>query len=559
MCTFSVILTFTSFGKNNVAKIEMEVTLNNNGSAHITEVWSGTFDEGTEVYKPIDDKSLTVRNLKVSKDGRDYIEAAKWDINETFDHKAWRYGINRTSSGIEICFGISAYGNGTYTFSYDIDPVVKSYNDYDGFNFKFVNSGMSTTPTAIMIKIHNGNEAMPLSTDNSRIWAFGFDGETAIGDNTGVAFSTTPLYENNQGIVMMRFHKGLFAPNITIDDTFEELVQNVAFENSFYKEVIEYNNRSPFEEFLATLIHIVFIIAMGCFFIIPIYLSFKRKSELKKFYKDSNYFRDTPNSGNMAMSYALYNDFGIWNNKNTNVIGAIIMKMIVDKNLEPVQEKSYGFFGNEKTSTNLKIINSPSEPLVKEMFDIIVKASGDDGILQENELKEYSKKNYQPLLDFMNSIEEKGHNALHNNECYNKILGKNLSDLADKGKSELAEIYGLRKFMDEFTLIRERSITEGVIWENLLIYATLFGIADKVLKELKEVYPDKIVEIENYSQVVYISNSYYRTMFNNTMNAKRNAMLASKAASMAASGLGGMTSIGGGGGFSGGGHGGGTR
>ena len=147
----------------------------------------------------------------------------------------------------------------------------------------------------------------------------------------------------------------------------------------------------------------------------------------------------------------------------------------------------------------------------------------------------------------------------NNNECYNKILGKNLSDLADKGKSELAEIYGLRKFMDEFTLIRERSITEGLIWENLLIYATLFGIADKVLKELKEVYPDKIVEIENYSQVVYISNSYYRTMFNNTMNAKRNAMLASKAASMAASGLGGMTSIGGGGGFSGGGHGGGTR
>ena len=83
-----------------------------------------------------------------------------------------------------------------------------------------------------------------------------------------------------------------------------------------------------------------------------------------------------------------------------------------------------------------------------------------------------------------------------------------------------------------------------------MIYATLFGIADKVQEQLKKVYPEILPEIENYNRNVIICHSYYRTMnksYQKYQNEQRN------------SGGGGSASFGGGGGFSGGGFGGGSR
>ena len=83
-----------------------------------------------------------------------------------------------------------------------------------------------------------------------------------------------------------------------------------------------------------------------------------------------------------------------------------------------------------------------------------------------------------------------------------------------------------------------------------MVYATLFGIADKVIEQFKKVYPEKIPEIETYNRNVIIAHSYYRSMYyqsQRAMQAKRT------------SGSGGRASFGGGGGFSGGGRGGGSR
>lgn len=76
------------------------------------------------------------------------------------------------------------------------------------------------------------------------------------------------------------------------------------------------------------------------------------------------------------------------------------------------------------------------------------------------------------------------------------------------------------------------------------------GIADKVIEQFKQVYPEKIPEFETYNRNVIIAHSYYHSMYSSAqraMQAKR------------ASGGGGRASFGGGGGFSGGGRGGGSR
>lgn len=550
----SVFACLPSYAKNHVDTIDMDVSIHQNGSATITQRWVGTFDEGTEIYLPIEDKNLNVKNLKVWKGGREYLEANGWNVDWSFESKKWRCGINRTSKGVELCFGISEYGESIYTFSYDIDPLVKSYIDADGFNFQFVNPNMGTFPSDVNLRIKVEDDKK-LSTDNARIWGFGFNGMTSFSEEGyAVAFSTSPLSGRNYMNITLEIFKGLITPNVEVKDTFENAILNVALEDSSYAEYLEQDRG-------LTSTHIMLIGILGIFLastIIAIVSKVKRKSILKAFYKYGNYFRDNPNGGNLVMTHILYKDFDIWKNKETNVIGAIIMKLINNGNLEPLQEKSYGFFGNEKVSTSLKVGKEPKDSLLRELYDIIIKAAGEDGILQENELKRYAQDNYEVLIDYMKSLDTRGRNELNQESCYNKVGGNKLNDLNEKGQKELAEVYGLRKFLDEFTLINERGVTEGVIWEDLMVYATLFGIAKKVLSELKKVYPDKLVEIEKISHTYYVSDIYFRNLYYSTYNARRAAEIA-RAATIAAKGLGGAASLGGGGGFSGGGSGGGTR
>lgn len=543
-------MSVTAIFANNVSQMDIDVLVHDDGSSTITQKWIGTFTDSTENFIPISDKSINISNFSVSMDEHEFEFLPNWDINASFNEKSYKCGINQTSSGIELCFGISNYGNNTYTFRYDVEPLVKSYTDYDGFNFKFVNDNMSIFPSDVnlRIRIENGTA---LTADNALIWGFGGDFDVYVQNNEAIAYTSSKLRGNNSMIIMMRFNKGIITPIIKINNTFDKSLKNKAFVGSEYEKTNRFSLLS-YLMMIGSFIMFLFIV------IIPIVNSIKRKNELKNFYNEVNYYRDIPNNGNMALSYVLYSDFDIWKNKESNIIGALILQMIHDKNLEPIKETSVGFFGMEKINTSLKIVSEPIEGATKRLFDIIIMAAGEDGILQEKELKIFATKNFKVLNDLYDLIKEDGHTTLNKMDGYNKILGNKLKDLSDIGKKELAEVYGLRKYLEDFTLVKEREVEEVHIWENLLIYATLFGNAKKVLTTLRELYPENIETITNIENSVYISNVYYRTLYYSSMNG-RNAMMAARAAKMAASGLGGHASFGGGGGFSGGGSGGGSR
>ena len=53
-----------------------------------------------------------------------------------------------------------------------------------------------------------------------------------------------------------------------------------------------------------------------------------------------------------------------------------------------------------------------------------------------------------------------------------------------------SQVFGLKHFLEDFTLIADKQIKELPLWEEYLVYATLFGIADKVCDNFAEVYPD---------------------------------------------------------------------
>ena len=118
---------------------------------------------------------------------------------------------------------------------------------------------------------------------------------------------------------------------------------------------------------------------------------------------------------------------------------------------------------------------------------------------------------------------------------------------------EVRQVFGLKKYLKEFSLIDERHVQEVSLWKDYMIYATLFGIADQVKADMKKVNPEFMnMDIET------------RNMTNETLVPVFASSLCHDVASVERSvsrdsGGGGHGSFGGGGGFSGGGSGGGAR
>ena len=75
--------------------------------------------------------------------------------------------------------------------------------------------------------------------------------------------------------------------------------------------------------------------------------------------------------------------------------------------------------------------------------------------------------------------------ALIYRAIYFNVKSHELLLLTQYGVDERAKWYGLYNFLNSDTLMNEKDINDITIWEKYLIYATAFGISDKVIKAIK--------------------------------------------------------------------------
>ena len=102
----------------------------------------------------------------------------------------------------------------------------------------------------------------------------------------------------------------------------------------------------------------------------------------------------------------------------------------------------------------------------------------------------------------------------------------------------------------------EKKVLDVMLWDDYLVYATLFDIADEVKKQLGEVHPDY------YEQGDYrpdYDTIYWSMLWANSIMRASNTGYSLSEQQVRSSGGGGWSSMSGGGGFSSGGGGGGIR
>lgn len=519
---------------NHVPEMEIEVALRPDGSACITQTWHTETDEGTEFYLGCRDSGyLTITDFSVTDKNGTYTLAEDWNVNESLEEKADRCGILKTEAGVELCWGVSEYGENCYTIEYVLHDLVSSYSDADGFNYRFVDE-MSFFPTDVVLTICN-QDGSPLDDEVCDIWGFGFDGQVQFRDGVIRAWSESPLESGQHMTVMVALEKGVLSPLRTVDDSFET-VKEQAFENSDYGE----------ETTLGDILLVIVLIALiGAFIVLFAVISARiRRAKLDKRMKQVNYFRDAPNNGDLNVTYQLGLCCELC--KEDALLGAYLLRLIGEGCLEPTAEAA------DAKNVSLRLSHPPRSDNSYDdaLYTVLEAAAGADGVLQPKELEQYCQLNYEPLSAFLDSCERDAKQTLVRTGCFRGAICNGMKDLTGQGKRQLDEILGLKRFLLDFSLIQERSVQETVIWQDYMIYALLLGIADKVVPQIRKLYPESLPQIEQFERSMGYAG-YYNGLMYGTYHQERQRREIARS-----SGSGGKVSFGGGGGFSGGGGGG---
>lgn len=543
-----VLLAFsvTSLAQSQVDSVRIDVELRDDGSAFVSERWVIDIDDMiTEWYLAKENLGkMTIRDFSVTDEsGSKYMnEGTGWVVKRSRQDKARRCGIVEKSDGYELCWGVGSSGRHAYTATYTMTGLVKGYSDADGFNHMFV-TPTDGNPGSVIMNIRK--QGTILTGDNTKVWGFRFKGEVEVLEGAVKYWSTVPFSSESALVAMVAFEKGMFEPDLKVDKSFED-VKKQAFKGSDYKKP----NRS-LEEFLDELFGL--FIAFLAFLpgVAAVWKYFRdrklRKALLGGNEKDVDWFRDVPVGGNLRKAS---NIIRLISGKSSsrpgaesqNLIAAYMMRLFYRGAFELVPQLS----GDPAFKINDLIIKD-NEPrgsdlnFEMDLYNFFKEAAGDDAILQKKELKRWANSHGKRLYEWQSEV-------------------KDNSTLKTLNAKDVREVYGLKKFLKDFTLIKDRGTVEVKLWNNYLIFASLYGIAEQVYKDFKKVCPEYFTLSKTMSQFQDVTPVVlWNTIGDTSRYFNKSAYNYASRQSVSSGGSrwgggGGSISFGGGGGFSGGGH-----
>ena len=545
--------------------LDIRVELSKNGDARITETRQMTIDkQGTECYIGLSEMSpSTVKDLSVSDESRQqYENIGEWKVDRSRSEKAGRCGIVEKGNGsYELCWGIGDSGLRTYVTSYTITGLVRGYPDADALRHVFLDENVSPKPIHAKVTIVGADTTMVFTPDTCGIWGFRFYGELGFANGTMVAETTGPMDSEAALYIMAQFPKGMLEPDIQVtDDTFEHKKQ-LALEGSDYlEEVIEQSSdKGGMNAPTAMGILGGSIVCLGSiFYYFSGSRSRKKRKKIMAWAKSVDYFKSIPLEGNLQQANDMLNAFNVGKTPNyKRLISATILHLINEGvfSVEPVMTEA-GTMEKRFVVKEILPLEKDWSPLAYKMHEIFNKASGENHVLDPKELETFM---------------ENGNNLKVAKSFLYALHTMRTLDYYEDHKDEVCEVFGFKRFLEDFTLMNERHLTETKLWNDYMVWATLYGNAEQVIKDMKAINPeffkmdqvaiqlsDNVILPVVYASVFKGTDHIFDMMVKSRKEPVRSHR--SRSSSSRSSGGGGRSSYrGGGGGFSGRGGGGGIR
>lgn len=490
-----------------------------------------------------------------------------------------------------------------YKISYKVEDAISKHSDYAQLYWQFVGEDFEISSKKVKGTIYLPEKVS--SKEEIKVWGHTEDlnGEIYATDLNKIDFEVTNFNSGRYIEIRTLFPTELISTSARGDSS--KILSKVISEETTWAE--KANSRREFNKnikiFIVATINIVAII-MIIFFIKSIIKNYKKSKGLIKFLPEQEfkYYREMPREdATPAQALSLYNKtLGIFSGSD---IGKIFSASLLDLNLKNILE----FKINDKNNITIVLKSakkteiSEDEKVILDYITESIKQSGEaNSEISIKELEKHIKKSESKIIKLKQAIENESEEILYKKELANKkqneeyksysnkivldimilffalftiifmvyisgimglvciipliitiiadiIVTSNLKSkiniFTQKGIDEQNKWKALKKYMDDFSMLEKREVPEIVIWKKFLVYATVFGIADKVLKQLKIVYPDidEIVNVNTYAYMYLMLNTNFSSNFTNTLN---NSI--SSAYSSATGGGGGFSSGGGG-------------
>ena len=556
---FAFLMFSSNVSANNISKISMDIYIDKNGDAYITETWNAYLNQGTEGYRYYGNLGNSeIIDYSVSDSKTNYTSFnsyGSWDINASFNEKAYKYGIYDAGDHKELCFGISNYGNNIYTLKYKITGFVATTEDSDIIYWELIPRDLDVEDA--YIKIYSDFEF----EDTLDVWGYGNYGGYAYVYDGYIEMSNENLSSDEYMTILVKFDKGTFNTTNVISDDFEHYYDMAEDGAEHYSEK---------GSIIGVIFGILFSLIYGIFWVVVILAIIKsaKNADLKsgssvlnfgekgkKLPKDVELFRELPCGKDIYRAYWVANNYNLMK-KKTDFLGAILLKWIKQGKIR-IESKTVGMiFKKEDTTIVFNQDIGLDTELETDLYGYMYTASK-DGILEGKEFERWCSNNYSKILKWFDKVLDYENEKLENEgklvkeeKTTLKVFKSYVYKVDESMYQEAVYMKGLKQFFNEFENMKDKEAIEVTLWEEYLMYAQIFGVAEKVAKQFKELYPDVITD-QTYNSMVFVNN-VSRTGMASAASAKSRAESYS-------SGGGGFSSGGGGGGSFGGGGGGGFR
>lgn len=260
-------------------------------------------------------------------------------------------------------------------------------------------------------------------------------------------------------------------------------------------------------EVLNILITIVLLIVS------PIFLIINKKhqrnstqllaSDRQNMLKPIQYFREIP-FDNLEDAYWAGLHFGLIPNKST-LIGCYLLKWVYEDKVKFI--KVTDEYGNKKINVDFSKNFKTETRFETKMYGLLKASANHDKILSTDELFKLLKQNNKTIFKLFDELDACAKQSLIDQKLIDYKLDKyNILTLtySDKMIEKASYLRGLRNFLNDFSNFPDKNIKEVHLWQQYMLYAQLFDIADKVENEFKDLYPDfiKTEETEIVLEVV---------------------------------------------------------
>lgn len=336
----------TKVNANSINQITMDVYIDKSGNATVTEVWSANLTQGTEGYRIYGDlNKSSISNFTVSDDsGRTYETLPNWNVNDSFSSKAYKCGIHDVSNGIELCWGISNYGTRTYILKYDINDFVTQYSDAQGIYFNFLDLDQKVNNAKITIR----SDTL-FSTNNAKIWAFGYNGTINFNNGNIVLDSEGSISTSQYMVALVKFEDDIFSTNNTSKLYFKNIYDIATYKVEQLRGEVSPIDTDILHSALVWSVVAILLVVIGTLILTPIIaVILKERADARKRKKflalvkygeygkrlpdmrEIEYYRDIPCNGDLGYAYWLCVKYSIISEKTLrrNIVGSILLKWI---------------------------------------------------------------------------------------------------------------------------------------------------------------------------------------------------------------------------------------